>query len=99
MKIKKADQILKSSAVGSGPIDALYSAITEISDLDIKLIEYNISSVSRGKEALGKVKIQVEYKGEKYTAKATDTDIMKASALAYINVINIILVDSLLPIK
>ncbi|KYG29737.1 2-isopropylmalate synthase [Priestia endophytica] len=99
VKIKKADQILKSSAVGSGPIDALYSAITEISDLDIKLIEYNISNVSRGKEALGKVKIQVEYKGEKYTAKATDTDIMKASALAYINVINIILVDSLLPIK
>ncbi|MCM3543625.1 2-isopropylmalate synthase [Priestia megaterium] len=99
VKIKKGDQILKSSAVGSGPIDALYSAITEISDLDIKLIEYNISSVSRGKEALGKVKIQVEYKGEKYIAKATDTDIMKASAFAYINAVNSIVVDTLLPIK
>ncbi|MFI8657718.1 2-isopropylmalate synthase [Priestia megaterium] len=99
VKIKKGDQILKSSAVGSGPIDALYSAITEISDLDIKLIEYNISSVSRGKEALGKVKIQVEYKGEKYIAKATDTDIMKASAFAYINAINSIVVDTLLPIE
>ncbi|WP_034671346.1 alpha-isopropylmalate synthase regulatory domain-containing protein, partial [Ectobacillus panaciterrae] len=99
VKIKKADQILKSSAVGSGPIDALYSAITEISDLDIELIEYNISSVSRGKEALGKVKIQVKYRGEKYTAKATDTDIMKASALAYINAINSIVVDKLLPVE
>ncbi|MED3854307.1 2-isopropylmalate synthase [Priestia megaterium] len=99
VKIKKGDQILKSSAVGSGPIDALYSAITEISDLDIKLIEYNISSVSRGKEALGKVKIQVEYKGEKYIAKATDTDIMKASAFAYINAIKSIVVDTLLPIE
>ncbi|MED3865053.1 2-isopropylmalate synthase [Priestia megaterium] len=99
VKIKKGDQILKSSAVGSGPIDALYSAITEISDLDIKLIEYNISSVSRGKEALGKVKIQVEYKGEKYIAKATDTDIMKASAFAYINAVNSIVVDTLLPIE
>ncbi|WP_176585836.1 2-isopropylmalate synthase [Priestia megaterium] len=99
VKIKKGDQMLKSSAVGSGPIDALYSAITEISDLDIKLIEYNISSVSRGKEALGKVKIQVEYRGEKYVAKATDTDVMKASAFAYINAINSIMVDTLLPIE
>ncbi|OAH57943.1 MULTISPECIES: 2-isopropylmalate synthase [Bacillaceae] len=99
VKIKKGDQILKSSAVGSGPIDALYSALTEISDLDIKLIEYNISSVSRGKEALGKVKIQVEYRGEKYIAKATDTDIMKASALAYINAINSIVVAKLLPVE
>ena len=99
VKIKKGDQILKSSAVGSGPIDALYSAITEISDLDIKLIEYNISSVSRGKEALGKVKIQVEYRGEKYVAKATDTDVMKASAFAYINAVNSIVVNTLLPIE
>ncbi|MFY2253334.1 2-isopropylmalate synthase [Priestia megaterium] len=99
VKIQKGDQILKSSAVGSGPIDALYSAITEISDLDIKLIEYNISSVSRGKEALGKVKIQVEYEGEKYIAKATDTDVMKASAFAYINAVNSIVVDTLLPIE
>ncbi|MCM3793493.1 2-isopropylmalate synthase [Priestia megaterium] len=99
VKIKKGDQILKSSAVASGPIDALYSAITEISDLDIKLIEYNISSVSRGKEALGKVKIQVEYRGEKYVAKATDTDVMKASAFAYINAVNSIVVDTLLPIE
>ncbi|WP_147535248.1 2-isopropylmalate synthase [Bacillus marasmi] len=99
VKMKKGNIILKSSSVGSGPIDALYSAISEICDLDIKLIEYNINSVSRGKEALGKVKIQVEYKGEKYTAKATDTDIMKASALAYINAINSIVVEHLLPVK
>ncbi|WP_408008062.1 2-isopropylmalate synthase [Pseudalkalibacillus sp. A8] len=99
VKVKKGDQILKTSAVGSGPIDALYSAITGISDLDIKLIEYNISSVSRGKEALGKVKIQVEYRGEKYVAKATDTDIMKASAFAYISAVNSIVVDTLLPVE
>ncbi|PAQ13476.1 2-isopropylmalate synthase [Bacillaceae bacterium SAOS 7] len=99
VSMKKGDQILKSSAVGSGPIDALYSAITDISDLEMKLIEYNISSVSRGKEALGKVKIQVEYRGEKYMAKATDTDIMKASALAYINAVNSIVVDYLLPVE
>ncbi|MFC0026147.1 2-isopropylmalate synthase [Neobacillus cucumis] len=99
VKIKKGGQILKSSAVGSGPIDALYSAITEICDLDIKLNEYKISSVSRGKEAFGKVRIQVEYRGEKYVAKATDTDILKASAIAFISALNSIVVDSLLSVK
>lgn len=99
VKIKKGNDVFKSSAVGTGPIDALYSAISEISNMDIKLVEYNISSVSRGKEALGKVKIQVDYRGEKYIAKAADTDILKASALAYINAINSIVVDHLLPIK
>ena len=96
VKIKKGNQIFKSSTVGSGPIDALYSSIKEIIDLDIKLLEYKISSVSRGKEALGKVKLQVEYNGEKYIAKATDTDVIKASALAYINVVNSIVVENLI---
>lgn len=99
VRIKKGNEILKASAGGSGPIDALYSAIAEITDIDVKLIEYNINSVSRGKEALGKVKIQVEYKGEKYIAKAADTDILKASALAYINAINSVVADQLVPIS
>ncbi|MCH5583966.1 2-isopropylmalate synthase [Shimazuella sp. AN120528] len=94
--LKKGDQTIKGSSVGDGPIDALYSAITDVCDLDVKLMEYHISSVSRGKEALGKVKIQVECKGNTYTAKATDTDIMKASALAFINAINSIIVENLI---
>ncbi|MFP3126590.1 2-isopropylmalate synthase [Ectobacillus funiculus] len=93
VEIKKGNQTFKSSAVGSGPIDALYSCIAEIIELDVKLLEYKISSVSRGKEALGKVKLQVEFQGEKYIAKATDTDVIKASALAYLNAVNSIIVN------
>ncbi|MGG4470008.1 2-isopropylmalate synthase [Paenibacillus alvei] len=99
VELKKADQIIKGTAIGSGPIDALYSAIMNVCDLDMKLIQYDIRSVSRGKEALGRVKIQVEFKGEIYIAKASDTDILKASAYAYINAINSIVVDHLLPVK
>ncbi|MEO4055486.1 2-isopropylmalate synthase [Solibacillus sp. CAU 1738] len=97
VKIRKGNEVLKSSAVGSGPIDALYSAIAEITKIEVKLIEYNISSVSRGKEALGKVKIIIEHEGEKYIAKAAHTDILKASALAYINAINSVVVASIVP--
>lgn len=98
VKIKKGEHIFNSSNTGSGPIDALYSAIKDIIDIDITLLEYKISSVSRGKEALGKVKLQVEYQGETYISKATDTDVIKASALAYINAVNSIIVANLLPV-
>lgn len=97
VKIRKGEEIFKASAVGSGPIDALYSAIAEVTKIEVKLVEYNISSVSRGQEALGKVKIIVEHQGEKYIAKAADTDILKASAFAYINAINSIIVAQLNP--
>lgn len=99
VKLKKGDCLFNSSNTGSGPIDALYSSIKDIINLDLNLMEYKISSVSRGKEALGKVKLQIEYKGETYIAKATDTDVIKASALAYINAVNTIIVEHLLPVS
>ncbi|MFD2118084.1 2-isopropylmalate synthase [Paenibacillus yanchengensis] len=95
VKLQRGEDIFTGSAVGSGPIDALYSAMTEVCKLDIQLKQYDIRSVSRGKEALGKVKIQVEYNGNMYIAKASDTDILKASAYAYINAINSIIVEQL----
>lgn len=94
VKIKKGSHIYKSSSVGDGPIDALYSAIKNIIDLDLNLLEYKISSVTRGKEALGKVKLYVEYKGKTYIAKATDTDVIKASGLAFLNAVNSIIVEN-----
>lgn len=97
VKLRKGEAIIKHSASGSGPIAALYTAITEMTEIETKLVEYNISSVSRGKEALGKVKIQVAYEGETYLAKATHTDIMMASAMAYINAINTIIVEKMMP--
>ncbi|HZW67030.1 MAG TPA: 2-isopropylmalate synthase [Pseudogracilibacillus sp.] len=97
VEIKKGEEVLKSSSVGTGPIDALYTAILEIIDIDVKLIEYQISSIARGKEAQGKVKVIVEYDGKKYTANAADTDVIKASAQAYINAVNNIVVENLIP--
>lgn len=92
VKIRKGGESFKSSAIGTGPIDALYSAIAEITKIQVKLIGYDISNVSRGEDALGKVKITIAHEGEHYIAKAADTDILKASALAYMNAINSVIV-------
>lgn len=94
VKVKKGDKDLTSSAMGDGPIDALYTAIKDLVKLDIELKEYKTNSMSRGKEALGRVSICVEYQGEEYFGKATDTDIIKSSALAFINAINSIILEN-----
>lgn len=97
VRLTRGADTLTASSGGTGPVDALYSAIAAVTKIDVKLVEYNISSVSRGKEALGKVKITLEHNGETYMSKAADTDILRASALAYINAINSIIVAQLQP--
>lgn len=93
VKIKKGDTILRGSGVGDGAVDALYSAIRDCIETEFRLSEFKINSVSRGKEALGRVNIRVTHGDKSYQAKATDTDIMKASALALIDAVNQIVVE------
>lgn len=92
--LKKGDQLCKDSAVGDGPIDALYSAVKTLVGLDVQLRDYKINSLSRGKEAIGRVNIRIDYDGKTYSGRAMDTDIIKASALAFLNGINAVLLDT-----
>ncbi|RED84266.1 2-isopropylmalate synthase [Cohnella phaseoli] len=94
VQLKKGAEIIKGSAVGDGPIDALYGVIKSLVGLDVELNDYKISSLSRGKEAIGRVNLRVSCGGKTYTGRAMDTDIVKASANAFLNAINAILLDN-----
>lgn len=83
----------KGSAVGDGPIDALYTVIKTLTGLDVHLTHYKINSISRGKEAVGRVNIQLDYQGKMYVGRAMDTDIIKASGQAFLNGINAVILD------
>ncbi|MFB9278129.1 2-isopropylmalate synthase [Cohnella cellulosilytica] len=93
VQLKKGGEIVKGSEMGDGPIDALYGVIKSLVGLDVELNDYKISSLSRGKEAIGRVNLRVSYEGKSYTGRAMDTDIIKASANAFLNAINAILLD------
>ncbi|MUG23351.1 2-isopropylmalate synthase [Paenibacillus macerans] len=84
---------LKGSAVGDGPIDALYTAIKTLTGLDVHLTHYKINSISRGKEAVGRVNIQLDFQGKTYVGRAMDTDIIKASGQAFLNGVNAVILD------
>ncbi len=84
----KAGEAVTASSIGDGPVDAVYSVIKKITGLDVKLMDYRINSVTSGKEAQGEVSVVVDIKGRKFSGQSARTDIVEASARAFISAIN-----------
>src|SRR5207248_10083902 len=76
------------ASVGDGPVDAIYSAIQRLTGVKVTLQDYRIRAVSRGKDAQGEVQIELEHSGRKVRGRGLSTDILEASALAYLAAIN-----------
>jgi len=88
VKLERGNTVGIDSAFGDGPVDASYKAIDRITGFEGRLLEYSVSSVTRGKDALGEVFVHVEFNGRPYTGKAASVDIIDASARAYLNAVN-----------
>src|SRR5438067_8587993 len=83
-----AGATVQDASIGDGPVDAIYSAIQRLTALKVNLTDYRIRAVTRGKEALGEVQIELEHSGKKIRGRGLSTDILEASALAYLAAIN-----------
>lgn len=79
---------MADAALGTGPVDAIYKAINRLVGVPNKLIEFSVNSVTEGIDAMGEVTIRIESDGMVYTGRGADTDIIVASAKAYINALN-----------
>ncbi len=86
--ILKKDQLVQDAACGDGPVDALYRCMDRITGLYPKLVNYHIRAITGGKDAQGEVSLEVEHDKRSYRAHAYSTDIIDASAKAYLNVLN-----------
>ena len=82
------DKVLADAALGTGPVDAVYQAISRLVGLPNTLTEFSVKSVTEGIDAIGEVLIRIESDGVTYTGRGADTDIIVASARAYINALN-----------
>lgn len=79
------------AAVGTGPVDAAYKAVDElVGNEETRLLEYSVASVTAGIDALGEVTVRVqdELSKREYIGKAADTDVIHASAEAYLHAVN-----------
>ena len=81
-------KVLEDAALGTGPVDAVYKAINRIVDVPNGLTEFTVKSVTEGIDAIGDVLIRIESEGITYTGRGADTDIIIASAKAYMNALN-----------
>jgi 2-isopropylmalate synthase len=88
VKIETGGKIYQEAACGDGAVDATTKAIDRITGFNIKIEDFSIASVTEGREALGKVKIIASSKEGCFTGIGTSTDIVEASALAYMDVVN-----------
>ncbi|NEO86600.1 MAG: 2-isopropylmalate synthase [Spirulina sp. SIO3F2] len=81
-------QELTDAAIGTGPVDAIYEAINRVVNIPNELIEYSVKSVTEGIDAMGEVTIRLRHEGVTYSGHAANTDIIVASARAYLGALN-----------
>jgi 2-isopropylmalate synthase len=78
----------EEAAIGDGPVDAIYHAIERITQVPLRLESYEIRSVGHGKDALGEVSVRVRSDERVVHARGLSTDVVEASAKAYVEVLN-----------
>ncbi len=81
-------KVLEDAALGTGPVDAVYKVINRLVGVPNRLTEFTVKSVTAGIDAIGEVLIRIESDGVNYTGRGADTDIIIASAKAYMNALN-----------
>ena len=89
IRIKRGEEVLQDSSPGNGAVDAAMKTIDRILKLQGSLVEYGVQAVTQGKEALGEVTLKADFgDGKLVTGKGASTDVIEASARAYVNAVN-----------
>jgi len=91
LELKFKDEIKEISGSGNGPVDAVFSCIAKTIGFNPKLIQYGINAITPDSDAQGEVSVKLEYKNREFIGRASDIDIIVASAKSYINACNKIL--------
>jgi 2-isopropylmalate synthase len=89
VKLRKGAEMLQDSSPGNGAVDAAMQAIDRIVKRRGHLAQYTVEAVTQGRDSLGEVTLKVDFgNGELITGKGASTDVIEASARAYINAVN-----------
>ena len=88
VKLEVDGTVFQDAGYGDGPVDATYKIIKKLVKTTSKLEKFSVNSISRDMDAQGEVFVKLEEKGRTVIGKGADTDIVVASAKAYINALN-----------
>ena len=88
VRIAGRDTPVQEAACGDGPVDALLRAIERATGVRAELESYHLQAVTSGKDAMGEVTVRVRDNGHVHVGRAVSTDILEASARAYVQALN-----------
>src|SRR5438552_4408318 len=88
VKLARDGQTYQDSGIGDGPVDAVLAAIDAITGMKGRLQDYAIRAATSGKDAIGEVSVKVDFDGTVVSGKGASTDVIEASARAYLNAVN-----------
>lgn len=88
IKLKIGDKVFDRMEHGDGPVDAVYRAISALTETKSRLLKFEVKSITGGTDALGEVTVSLEEDGKTVRGHGADTDIIVAAARAYINALN-----------
>ena len=88
VKLKRGNETISHTCEGDGPVDAACKAISAITETEAKLLSYSVSAITGDLDAQGDVTINLEIDGKNIIGRGVSTDIIEASAKAYLNAIN-----------
>ena len=88
MTLEVYGEIKSASETGDGPVDAIFKCIKNLYPHDVNLLLYNVHAVTEGTDAQATVSVRIEEQGKTTVGQAADTDTLVASANAYLNALN-----------
>ena len=88
VKMEVDGEVIQEAGFGDGPVDATFKTIKKITRTRSKLLQFAINAITGGTEAQGEVTVRLEEKGRTVIGQGADTDVLVASAKAYINALN-----------
>ena len=79
---------ITDASTGNGPVNAICNAIDRAIGVNNKMVDFNVQAATEGRDSIGTVTIRIERDGKTYTGRGADTDIVVASAKAYLSAVN-----------
>ena len=86
--LRRGKKLLRATANGDGPVDATCKAIDKLTGLTPRMLDYSLRAITAGKDAQGEVSVRVLVGGTEVIGRGASTDIIEASARAYLNAMN-----------
>lgn len=79
---------MRKASTGSGSVEAIFNTLEELVQGKVHILDYRVTSIGKGRDALGEALVNLSFNGETSTGRDVAQDVLEASAKAYLNAIN-----------